>query len=323
VITNNGSSDSILTLGDFGADTGISTTYTQPVFNGIIQDGWANKLISTGNMTFAGGSLTAVLNSGPTAPVVLAEYGSLTGTPTVTFSPDLATTRLNSPVVDAITDNKVTLSIGGSVADLVWTGAADAQWNLTNVNWNNGGSGSAFFNLDKVAFTDAPAIKTMNLVETVTPGKMTVTSLGLNDYTFDGTGGIGGLAEGLVKNGDAWLNLGGDNTFTGPVQVNDGALILIKPQALGFTSGVTVASGGQLDVYGQLLADSNRSYNATISGDGDGTRAIVNSSTIPTISGITGKSGLRNLTLAADASVGGSGIFDIGTGGAIDGGGFT
>lgn len=452
VITNNGASDSVLTLGDFGASTGNASTITAPVFGGLIKDGAthklgltltggsgdkltltlsqaatytgptiiqngaslvspglagassitvgagssllvdgplpntagitvtggslevrgafssgplavsggtlktpsnlaagipvdsvnqtggnielsvignsASKLTTAGNMSFSGGSFTVNLQSAPTAPVVLAEYGTLTGTPTMAFSPDLATTRLSSPVVDPLTDNKVTLSLSGSSADLVWTGAADALWNLSSVNWDNGGSGSAFFNLDKVTFTDTPTTKTIDLATTVTPGKMTVTNTGAtNDYIITGVGGLAGVGEGLVKNGDGWLDLGGINTFVGPVQINDGKLKLLSPQALGFTSGVTITNSspaaGQLDINGQLLTDSSRSISATISGDGwDSTGAIINSGTTALFQG-SGKSGIRKLTLAADASVGGSGSFDLGTGGSIDGGGFT
>jgi autotransporter-associated beta strand protein len=452
IITNNGTSDSVLTLGDFGTDSGQAATITAPVFGGLIKDGptkklgltltggsgdkltltlsqaatysgptiiqngaslitaglagaspislssggsllvdgsllntggitvsggtlevrstfsssalvvsggtlktpqslvtaipvasvnqtggsielavngnAAGKLTSSGNMAFSGGNLTVNLLSAPTTAVILAEYGSLTGTPTITFSPALTTTRLSSPIVDPLTGNKITLSLSGGAADLMWTGAADALWNLSNVNWDNGGSGSAFFNLDKVAFDDAPLNKTINLVTTVTPGKMTFTSTGTNDYIINGVGGIAGVGEGLVKNGDAWLDLGGLNTFVGPVQISDGKLKLLTPQALGFTAGVTITStspaAGQLDVNGQFLTDAVRSFSATISGDGwDSKGAIINSSSTSTISGASGKSGIRHLTLAANASVGGTGSFDVGTGGAINGGGFT
>jgi autotransporter-associated beta strand protein len=453
VITNNGASDSVLTLGDFGTNTGNATTVTAPVFGGLIKDGpthklgltltggsgdkltqtlsqaatytgptlvqngaslitpglagassitvgagssllvdgplpntagitvtggslevrgtfssgplavsggtlkapsnlaagipvdsvnqtggnielpvignSAGKLTTAGNMSFSGGTLTASLHSAPTAPVVLAEYGTLTGTPTMAFSPDLATTRLSSPAVDPLTDNKVTLSLSDSSADLVWTGAASALWNLSSVNWDNGGSGSAFFNLDRVTFSDAAAIKTIDLATTVHPGKMTFTNTGnTNDYIVTGAGGLAGAGEGLVKNGDGWLDLGGINTFVGPVQVNDGKLKLLSPQALGFTSGVTISNSspaaGQLDINGQLLTDASRSFSATISGNGwDSNGAIINSSATSTISGGSAKSGIRNITLAANASVGGSGSFDLVTGGSINGGGFT
>ena len=287
----------------------------------------ADKLTSAGNMTFSGGRLTANLHAAPTAPVVLAEYGSLTGTPTVVVSPDLGTTRLSSAVVDSVTGNKVTLSLSGSVADLVWSSAAGAVWDLSAANWDNGGSASPFFNLDRVTFSDVAAIKTIDLTTAVHPGKLTFNSTGSNDYVIDGAGGIAGAGEGLVKSGDAWLSLGGANTFGGPVQLNDGRMILLSPRALGFTSGVTITSsptaGGQLDLKGQLLQDAGRSFSATISGDGTSAEgAIINSGATILASG-SGKSGIRKLTLAADASVGGSGSFDVGTGGSIAGGGFT
>lgn len=82
-----------------------------------------------------------------------------------------------------------------------------------------------------------------------------------------------------------------------------------------------------MDINGQALTDAGRSFAPTIRGDGDdgtGGGAIVNSET-SFISVATGKSGIRNLIFPAAASVGGSGSFDIGTGtgGSVDGGGFT
>ena len=258
---------------------------------------------------------------------MLAEYGSLTGTPTVACSPDLATTRLSSPSVDPVTGNKATLSLSGSAANLVWTSTAGAIWDLSAANWANGGSASSFFNLDRVTFSDSAANKTIDLATTVHPGKLTFTNSGLNDYMITGAGGIAGAGEGLLKSGDAWVSLGGNNAFAGPVQLNDGRLILLSPQALGFTSGVTITSSspaaGQLDIKGQLLNEAGRSFTATISGNGwDGEGAIINSGTTALFQG-SGESGIRKLILAADASLGGSGSYDIGTGGSIDGGGFT
>jgi hypothetical protein len=60
-----------------------------------------------------------------------------------------------------------------------------------------------------VTFSDAAAIKTIDLATTVHPGKMTFTNTGnTNDYIVTGAGGLAGAGEGLVKNGDGWLDLG-------------------------------------------------------------------------------------------------------------------
>ena len=175
-----------------------------------------------------------------------------------------------------------------------------------------------------MTFTDAPSAKTIDLAATVTPGKMTFTSTGTNDYIINGAGGIAGTKEGLLKTGDAWLSLGGANTFVGPVQIDAGKIILLSPRALGFTSGLTIATGGQLDLNGQALTDAGRSFSANISGAGDLGGAIINNgANLLNASSSAGTSGIRNLTLAADATVGGSGGFDVGAGGSIDGGGFT
>ncbi|MCU0781795.1 MAG: hypothetical protein MUF04_11925 [Akkermansiaceae bacterium] len=283
----------------------------------------ADRLVATGNLSFSGtATLLAKLHAAPAAPVELASAGALAGTPVVSYSPALDTTRLANPSVSTA-GNKVTLAVDGSAANLTWTGAVDEKWNLSTSNWNGGAGGSAFFNLDRVVFGVGPSNLGVVLDGTVVPSKVTINGGGTADYAFSGTGGIAGAGEGIQID-DSWVSLGGNNTFTGPVTLGNGAqLKLTSPQALGLTSGVTVNPGTLLDLNGQNLVGQGRHFSATIAGDGTGDGAITN--TGASLFSATANSGLRDLSLSADASVGSAtaaAAFDLGTNGSINGNGF-
>jgi fibronectin-binding autotransporter adhesin len=118
--------------------------------------------------------------------------------------------------------------------------------------------------------------------------------------------GAGSGAKSITKSGAGTLLLSGANTFTGGVIVNEGSVKLGNRNALGaFQTGrpvsqVTVASGGAIDFNGVLDA----TYGYTIAGSGvGGTGALTNSG--GTIGNGTAQT--SNITLSADASIGGSG----------------
>ncbi len=127
----------------------------------------------------------------------------------------------------------------------------------------------------------------------------------------------GNLTGGLnvVQDGTGVLFLNGNNSFSGSVTVNSGTLRLGHGNALGSTAGgTTIASGAMLDLNGVLLPVGEV---VTISGSGiDGAGALVNNGPSSYLFG------LKNLTLAGDATIGGTGRWDIreNTGGLIGGG---
>ncbi len=131
---------------------------------------------------------------------------------------------------------------------------------------------------------------------------------------------------GFVKNGTGVLGLAGANAFSGPVVVNGGGLRIANAQALGNSNNlVTVNNGGQIDFGGVAQGATAQRYSYTIAGSGpDGRGAVVNNGVQ-----VTTSSGLSNVTLSADATIGTFGTdgtggrIDIGGGyGQLDGGGF-
>ena len=224
----------------------------------------------------------------------------------------------------------VTLTL--DLRNLTWTGTdvgSPTAWNIaTTENWTDGAA-QKFYNGDSVTFNDTPGVnQTVNITGNVLPKTVTVNNSAI-DYTIAGTAGnsIGGSAS-LAKSGTGTLTLSAPNTLTGPITVSAGVLKAADVSAFGTSSGITVGSGGQVNLNGMLFG-TTRSYSYTIAGNGgDGRGAIINENV-----NIGSNSAVTNLTLTGDASVGSYGgtgdgnRFDIGYNGvqfgSINGGGFT
>ena len=103
-----------------------------------------------------------------------------------------------------------------------------------------------------MTFNDTPGTATnVNVSGTVLPGSITVSNTNAN-YTFTGTGSIGGLAS-LVKNGPGSLTLDTSNSYTGGTVLNGGVLNDGAANSLG--SGSLAISGGTANLNNpQLIA---------------------------------------------------------------------
>ena len=156
---------------------------------------------------------------------------------------------------------------------------------------------------------------------------ITGTNIGI---TFNGTGNIlvgGTITTGsgtITKTGTGTTVLAGANTFTGAVNINQGALNIQHAAALGnVTTGTTVSAGAELQIQGGLSFNAEPLF---INGSGinNGTGAINNTSGNNTFSGpITLNSASTiissgTLTLTATTAITGSyGLTFGGTGGII------
>jgi autotransporter-associated beta strand protein len=104
--------------------------------------------------------------------------------------------------------------------------------------------------------------------------------------------------SGVSKTGSGILALGSSNVFSGTVSVQSGTLRIGAVGALANNNGVTISSGGRVDLNG--LPQTNILYSYSIAGSGpDGRGAIVN-----TNASVFGNSTVRWLALTGDATIG-------------------
>lgn len=302
-----------------GAGTSVSGGLTLDSTNAAIAYRNNHGTLAIGGALNLGGSTAVSPSSFPTpgtSTLTLMTYASKTGAGTLTFNP---TGYRGTPSI-AVGATSATIS-GLDGQTRTWVNSlATGAWDLNaSANWDGGDN--KYCNADAVVFSDV-AVGTVTLTGTVVPHSVTFTNTSGNDYVLTG-GVIDGAGGGITKSGTGIVTLGGTNTFVGPVSVNAGRLSLGTAQALGFTSGVTVASGASLDLNGKGMTAVSRMVDITISGTGDGTMpALANNVTDIAFTG-SAAAGIRNLTLAADATIGGTKNFDIGSSGILDGGGFT
>ena len=309
-----------------GEGSGGSLTYSG-AGNLVINPATAEALTLSGALTMTGTTTVSFAGGAPGAGAIrVMNFDSTTATAANFTLANAANFRSPSFTVNA---TNVELSLGNT--NLTWTGTGGSNWDVnTTSNWNNTVPEAATFYFgDAVTFDDTVAAdQTIAMVAALQPASITFNNTARN-YTLTAAAGFGitGTA-GITKNGTGTVTLGGPgSTFTGPVVVNAGLLILGNVEALGSNSGVTINAGGAVNLNGFAPGSQARNYSWTIAGTGTdgagGLGAIYTSG-----ADAYGNAGVRNLTLSADAEIGGNnGRFDIGLSGGlygtINGGGFT
>jgi autotransporter-associated beta strand protein len=380
-----------LTLGDPGAGTTTTTVAGTVTFdlNAASTVAGNDRVVVNDDLNLAAGKILPRFYGGvPVAGTYrLFDYtGTLTGAPA--FDPAFVPSEQRmSFTLDTSVAQQVNLTLAGATGDIVWTGdGVNNLWDLnTTANW---AGPTTFFQLDEVTFDESGnAAADIALTGTLLPSTVTVDSTSKN-YTFAGTGQIGGgatltklgssqltvlanntttgatdiqggivqvgnggtngwLGSGgitsageiqfnrsddvtlaavlagsgtVVQEGTGTLTLSGTNTLSGPIQVTAGILKPANVAAFGTSSGISVASGAQVNLNGTAFGNT-RSYSYSIAGAGpDGRGAIIND-----LGSIAANAAVTNLTLTGNASIGAYGgtgdgnRFDIGFNGTLNG----
>jgi len=150
--------------------------------------------------------------------------------------------------------------------DLVWTGGnPDSTWDINSTaNFLSGSSPSVFHNSDNVTFNAIGSTNpSVTLSGTLAPASVTVDT-SANDYTFTGSGQIGGTTA-LKKVGTGALSLQTVNSYAGGTVVSNGVL------QYGVANAVSSTGAGDVAVYSGGGVDLNN-FSGTINGlNGDGT----------------------------------------------------
>lgn len=206
---------------------------------------------------------------------------------------------------------------GGSSSALAWNNASgNGEWDVdVSPNWTNlttGLSSDYFFSFDPVLFLDSITNSpTPTTSIDIAAGQIVIPTVLTNNsttnYTISGAGKISGLAS-IVKQGASTLTLDTTNDFTGSVTIQGGTLKAGVPSSLGGTAGtVYVTNAATLDL---IYSTGNKPL--VISGTGvSGLGALVNNDTNGTPI-YDNPGGVLNLTLAGNATIGGTNRMDFG-----------
>jgi autotransporter-associated beta strand protein len=223
-----------------GADLRVDLIHTDAANHDIVN--------VQGTATFNGGTITpgAVTDGGT--------YTILTSSSPIVYNttPTLVTPADTRPTFALNTlANSITLTVGGTAPlTLNWAGtlndgSGNYLWDLhTTSNWTNGAP-QQFFNLDRVVFGDGPTNRTVTLNTSVSPGDVSFTNTGANDYTITGFGSIDGSTS-LTKTGSGTATIAVTSNYSGPTTVSAGTLI-ITGQSNG-SGRYTIASGATLAI---------------------------------------------------------------------------
>jgi fibronectin-binding autotransporter adhesin len=300
------------TIGAYGGSTIGSLTLGTAA--AVQAHGNAVALTVGGNLTLNGTHNVNLVNKPApgTGAIPLFTYGgTLTGDATNLALVEDA--KYRAPAVSRFDTTTTTGSVLidlGERKNLTWATVGGTWDTATTANFNDGLGASTFYWADRVTFGESGA-GTVNISGIVQPSAVIIDNT--STYTINGAAGNGiAGGTGITKNGSGTAILGGvASTFTGPIAINGGILRIQNREAVGNTSGITVAAGAQFDFGGHApgAGGSNRALDFTIAGTGPGgTGAITNSG-----AAVFAGAGIRNLTLADDATVStGTGRWDIG-----------
>ncbi len=301
---------------------------------------FTNTVAITGDLT-ASGTQTVNLITSPSVggSITLLTYTGVGSDPSDSnlqnnFVLAGAGTTVRPGAVFTDTGSSITMTMDNR--NLTWAGTDGTNptfWNAgatSAVNWTGGDT--RFYNGDAVTFDDSATGVAVAMQSALSPSAITFNNTTKNFTVTAATGaGITG-STGLTKNGTGTVTLAGTSTYTGAVTVNAGVLTLGSQQALGQTSGVTVASNARVDLNGQSpgALGNGYGYTWTIAGDGGDGAGNLGAITNTSATGTFGNSGVKSLVLAGNAEIGGNaGRFDVGShagassSGTINGAGFT
>ena len=196
------------------------------------------------------------------------------------------------------------IAVGGLVSlngvDLTLSGAAPIVLNGGIATLGAAGRTVTITNTGPTTISGAAlTLADANQTSTFTANVSTTGNVRIASVIQDGSG-TG--ADSFTKTGTGTLTISGANTYTGTTTVSSGTLKLGSTSALGSGAGTTsVATGAVLDLNGFTLSSAEA---ITLSGNGTGAGALVNSGGSATYSGA--------VTLGAtDVFVGGTGNINL------------
>lgn len=185
------------------------------------------------------------LNVGDTFTLI--DYdGTIQGSGFAGLSLSSANPHYGFTLVDNTANTSVDVLVD-SFTEITWTGSNSNEWDLnTTMNFDDGGS-SNFYELDVVNFNDLGAAESVVLTGNISPALVKLNNTAATTYTFSGDSIMG--SGGIVKTGSGTAIFTNDNSFTGQVDIQGGAIQIGDggtTGSFGGTSGIVIAPGAEL-----------------------------------------------------------------------------
>ena len=278
-----------------------------------------NITLSSGSYVLAGASTVQGANIVPSLPVNILVSGTPTGAPATvdvirytgnSGSGDVffdATPYRAGVVMDDLTNKKLTLTYTAAARTWAPTTGTNDWTTAFAASWVEGDQ--VFYWGDSAAFGATSNDQVVNIPSNLAPSGVAVSNT-TNTYTFSGTGGLVGTG-GLTKSGNGTLILATANSYLGQTVITGGTVKIGANTALGQTgpgNETLVSNGATLDI------NNGQAVNTTalgaeiikIAGTGvGGAGALISSSTVNQLNA------LGYVTLTGNATIGGTGRFDI------------
>lgn len=264
------------TLGDEGAIAGNLTLGATTGSTLALAPSTTGRITAGGNLTLNGVTALSFTGSYGSAGLInLATYsGSLTDSNGGSLTDSFSLSNSADFRTFAVTDDSGTLKLNLGRESVVWTGNTSNTWETQGsaTNWNS--SNSLFFITDVVTFNDSASNKSVAISGTVSPESTTFDNSTGNDYTVSG-GGIGGSGS-LTKINSGTVTFTSNNTFTGAVSIQAGAVRVGDGGTTGTLGGsgtISVSSGATLayDRSDAINLGRAATGGGTLVQDGDGT----------------------------------------------------
>jgi fibronectin-binding autotransporter adhesin len=297
---------SALTLGN-SASTAVDFTFSSPP-SALVAP------VTTTNLTANGGAnavtINIFLNGGVTAgQFPLIQYaGTIGGTGFSAFKLGAVPSYVTAALVNNTANNSIDLHVT-AVAAPEWSGADSSEWSTRTLplpkNWvfiTDGTTPADYTDGGSALFNDvATGTTTVNVsAADVAPASVTFNN-SVKNYTLTGSKAIAG-ATGLVKTGSGSLAIQNTNSFTGPVAISGGAVIINSDANLGAvpaapTPGSIVLNGATLSAAATATLAADRGLAlGPASGHGSGTLDVAGGA-ILTLMGPVANNGSSTATL--------------------------
>jgi autotransporter-associated beta strand protein len=281
-----------LTFGASGTSLNLSAGTLGDPSAAVVNVTGALNLNGNVNISLSGVGLTA---GGPFT-VMTYVPGSRTGSGIFVLnnSPRVVTT-LNDDTVNGI----VSITIISADTGVKWLGGVAGNWDINDTGnsiWKTFPSGNSAYYIesgsgnDSVIFDDfLTGTNVVTLATNVSPQAITISNTATS-YLLTGSGGIGGSA-GLTKNGNNAFIIAnsGNNTFSGPIALNSGSLVISNTSLMANT----LTGGGSLVMTGNgtlTMNGDSTGFNGPVSVN-SGTLSVQNSISLATASSTTISSG--------------------------------